>query len=253
MNINGAVPVYRVLEKLDSYLRQNDYSGAKRLLLYWVSEAQSMNDEKSVLLFYNELMGLCRKLSEKEEALKFARNALMLVEKLNIKENVGAATTYINSATVYKAFGMASESIELFEKAKNIYESNLSSDDERLGGLYNNMALALADLKRFEEADSFYKKALTVMKSVLGKEPEQAITYLNMATAAEMQFGLENAKEMIAEYAVNAKELLEIGKDRTDGNYAFVCEKCASVFGYYGYTDYEEKLKKRYRRIYEGA
>ena len=91
------------------------------------------------------------------------------------------------------------------------------------------------------------------MQSIKGKEPEQAITYLNMASAAEAEQGLEAAAEVISEYVEKATELLDFCKDSTDGNYAFVCEKCASVFGYYGYFDYENQLKERCRRIYEGA
>ena len=134
-----------------------------------------------------------------------------------------------------------------------IYEHNLPRYDERLGGLYNNMGLALCDVKRFEEANNLFKQALDVMGGIPQKEPEQAITYLNMATAVEMQLGLEKAEPLIAGFVEQAMALLDRGKERTDGNYAFVCEKCASVFGYYGYFSYEQALTERYRRIYEGA
>ena len=253
MNQNRSVPADRVLEKLDEYLSKNDYDAAKRHLIYWLSEAKECGDERVILLLNNELMGLCRKLAQKEEALKFANDALLQIKKMGIENNIGAATTYLNSATVYKAFGMAEDAMGLFEKAKEIYERSLSPKDDRLGGLYNNMALALVDLKRFDEADLFYKKAISVMKSGAGYEPEQAITYLNMATAAEMQFGLEGAETLISDNIQKAMELLDLGKNRDDGNYAFVCEKCAGVFGYYGYFDYENQLKERYRRIYERA
>ena len=39
--------------------------------------------------------------------------------------------------------------------------------------------------------------------------------------------------------------------EKRDGYYAFVCEKCASVFGYYGRFFYEKELTERARRIYE--
>jgi hypothetical protein len=38
-----------------------------------------------------------------------------------------------------------------------------------------------------------------------------------------------------------------------DGYYAFVCEKCASVFAYYGDFLYAEELEERAKRIYEGS
>lgn len=247
------IPTQRIIEKLDEFLSKNDYESAREHLLYWLKEAEKMQDDRGALLLNNELMGLSRKLGEQENAFQFVDNALNLIDKMNIADNVGAATTYLNSATVYKAFGKADEAIPLFEKAKSIYEANLSQDDARLGGLYNNMALALVDLERFEDALSLYEKAISVMATLKNKEPEQAITYLNMASAAEAQYGLEDGAEKIAEYTEKAQALLDIGKERLDGEYAFACEKCATVFGYYGYFYYENELKERSRRIYEGA
>ncbi|MBQ3149791.1 MAG: tetratricopeptide repeat protein [Clostridia bacterium] len=246
-----AIPVKRVLEKLDEYFSKNDYAGAKRHLLYWLSEAEMTADGNNILLFSNELMGLCRKLSEGEQAIGYAQKALSQIEKMNIHNNVGAATTYINCATVYKAFDRAEDAIPLFEKAKAIYEQNLSSDDERLGGLYNNMALSMVDLERFDEAEALYKKAISVMQNVENAEPEQAITYLNMATAAEARYGILDAQDDIIRYTEEAMRLLDSCSDRTDGDYAFVCEKCAPVFDYYGYFSYKKELEERYGRIYE--
>ena len=247
------IPKDRVLDKLDSLLRSNDVAGAKRLLQYWLAEAQQTGDSAGVLLMENELMGLCRKQGEKEAALQYARNALSQVQAMGIEDNVGAATTYLNTATVYKAFGLPEEAIPLFQKAKTIYERDLSPTDDRLAGLYKNMGLALVDLQQFREADGLYRRALAVLAALPQTEPEQAITYLNMATAAETEHGLTPAQPRIAELAEKARACLEVGRDRTDGNYAFVCEKCASVFGYYGYEAYAVQLTERCRRIYEGA
>lgn len=250
---NRGLPAAQILYKLDELLSKNDYAAAKQHLLYWLAEAEAGNDHKNALLLNNELMGLCRKLGEQEQALRFAQAALERVEQMGIGQNVGAATTYLNSATVYKAFGMAQVAIPLFEKAQNIYEQALPPTDERLAGLYNNMGLALVDLNRFNEADCLYQKAIAVLQRTQNKEPEQAITYLNMATAAERQYGLEEAEAIIAAHLQQATALLEQCKEQTDGNYAFVCEKCESVFRYYGYFAYANQLKERSRRIYERA
>lgn len=243
----------RILSRLDALLQKNDYQAAKQHLLYWLDQAKNANDNKIILLLNNELMGLCRKLCDKEQALFYANEALKTVDIMNIQTNVGAATTYLNGATVFKAFSLPDDSILLFEKARKIYEANLSKKDPRLAGLYNNMALTLVDLGRFDEANDLYKKALLVLDGDEHNKPEMAITYLNIATAAEAQLGLEVADQIIAEYLQLAATTLDECKYRTDGNYAFVCEKCSSVFGYYGYFDYENQLKERYRRIYEGA
>ncbi len=244
------IPRERILSKLDSMLAGNDCDGAKRLLQYWLSEATATRDDHGALLMENELMGLCRKLGEEAQALDYADKALDRITRMGIGDTVGAATTYLNCATVCKAFGKAADAVPLFCKAREIYEAGLATDDDRLGGLYNNMALAFVDLKKFRKADELYRKALCVMQTE-GREPEQAITFLNMATAAETEHGLFDAGTVIEELCEKAKACMEAVKDRTDGHYAFVCEKCATVFGYYGFEEYARELDTRARRIYE--
>ena len=231
-------------------MHKNDYTAAEEYLLS--RQKEFIDDYKIQLLINNELMGLYRKLGKKELAFSRVDEALSIIDKNNLLQNIGSATTYLNCATVYKAFSLSEKSLPLFNKAREIYERELCADDSRLGGLYNNMGLSLVDLKRFDEANIIYKKALDIAFSANGRDLDAAITYLNMASAAEAQFGLENADNKINELLNKAKELLE-NYTKRDGYYAFVCEKCASVFGYYGFFMYEKELYERSRRIYEGS
>ena len=253
MVYNGKIPTDRVIDKLDDYLSKKDFDGAKRHLNYWLTESRALSDGNGEILILNELMGLSRKLGEKDNALNYVSLAVKKIDQLGINHNVGAATTYLNSATVYKAFGKAEESLPFFEKATTIYENTLQKNDARLGGLYNNYALSLVDLGRFKDAFILYEKAVSVMEQAGDGEPELAITYLNMASAVETQFGAIDGAKQISEYAKKAKQLLESVSDRVDGNYAFVLEKCAQVFAHYGYDEYADQITARYRRIYERA
>lgn len=248
--MNSCISIDRILEKLDGYLNKNDYASAERHLIYWVSEAEAAGDVRVELTLRNELMGLYRKTGKREQALECVRIALGKIEKAGAGDTAFAATTYLNSATVYKAFSMAEQGVELFNKAREIYERELDKNDARLGGLYNNMGLALVDLKRFDEAKELYGAAISIMEKQERGELEVAITYLNLATAAEAELGLEGADGQIQEYLSIAENLLEGHKIR-DGYYAFVCDKCASVFGYYGHFIYEKELYRRAKAIYE--
>ena len=250
MNLGATVD--RILSKLDEYLHKNDYVSAERHLVYWLDEATKAGDVRAELPICNELMGLFRKLGREDDAIGCAERALSVVDTNGLGKQVGAATTYLNAATVYKAFGRAADGIGLFERAKEIYERELDAHDARLAGLYNNMALALVDLSRFREADALYEKAISIMERAENGALEVAITYLNLASAREAELGLEEAAERIADYAKKAEDLLEACEKR-DGYYAFVCEKCASVFDYYGYFAYARELNDRARRIYEGT
>lgn len=245
------IPTQRVLEKLDEHLGRNDYDSAERHLLYWLDEAKDGRDKHGMLTVENELMGLYRKTNRKEKALESVRKALNLIDELKLGSAVVAGTTFTNAATVYKAFAMPEESIELFEKAKEIYEKELQSDDPRLGGLYNNLGLTLTDLKRFDEAEEYYNKAITVMSNNKNGELEIAITYLNLCDLNEAKLGSEQSEKIIDEYIEKAYELLNRDYLPRNGYYAFVCEKCAPTFGYFGRFLYQKELSDRARSIYE--
>jgi len=246
------IDIGRVITKLDDYLAHNDYAGAERHLLYWLEEAKQGNDLRGQFSLREEFMGLYRKLGRGEEAQANAAESLRLIDVLELKGTVSAATSMLNAATVYKAFGKAERSVPLFEEARRVYEKELPADDSRVAGLYNNYALALVDLKRFDEARALYEKALSVMRLVEGGEPEQAITELNLASLAEAELGLEKGESEIEKRLQNAEKLLFKEGLKQDGNYAFVAEKCASVFGYYGWFGVEADLKAASERIYGG-
>lgn len=241
----------RVLSKLDDYFSRNDYNGAERHLKYWFDESVTLNDVKAQILICNELIGISRKIRKEEQTFYYTEKALSILKQFDMEHTIAGATTYINVATANKAFGKAMESLPFFEQAKNIYEKELDETDSRLGGLYNNFALTLVDVLRFDEAYTFYNKALDVMKKSKNGELECAITYLNIASAIEAQKGLLDGEEEITRCLDKSTSLLDVHSDSNDGYYAFVCEKCASVFGYYGYFMYEKELLERARKIYE--
>lgn len=244
------VPLRRILDKLDADLGRNDYAAAERHLLYWLREAGENGDLRGMLSLENERMGLYRKLGRREDALACAKAALELVEKTDLTGSVTSATTQLNAATVYKAFGMSAQAIPLYAQARAVYEAQLAPDDARLGGLYNNMALALCDLGRYAEARDCYEKALTVMKTAPNGELEQAITQLNLCNLAEAERGLLEAEDEIERRLDAAETLLETPTLPRNGYYAFVCEKCAPTFTYYGRFACGAELEERAKEIY---
>jgi len=62
--------------------------------------------------------------------------------------------------------------------------------------------------------------------------------------------GAEAAADQAEFYLDRAWQLLDTPSLPRDGYYAFVCEKCAPVFGYYGYFAEEAKLTGRAKEIY---
>jgi tetratricopeptide (TPR) repeat protein len=263
------VPQRRIIDKMDEYMSRRDYRGAERHLLYWLEEAKLGGDLQGQLMLRNELVGHYRKTGQKEPAMESAAMALDLLRELDMENTITAGTTYVNIATACGAFGDHERAIRLFEKARAAYESSSQTETQLLGGLYNNMALTCTELGRCEEALALYEKAADLMGRVPDGELEQAITYLNMANTVEVQLGLEAGEQQINALVERAEELLKakgeelLGKgeaaltDGTDlramkqeerarlGYYAFVCEKCAPTFAYYGYFMTAESLTER--------
>ena len=63
----------------------------------------------------------------------------------------------------------------------------------------------------------------------------------------------ERGAEKIEQCLDLAEALLERPELPRNGYYAFVCEKCAPTFAYYGYFAFAEELNRRAEAIYAGA
>ncbi|MBQ6562433.1 MAG: tetratricopeptide repeat protein [Clostridia bacterium] len=243
-----AIDIGRVMEKLRIYEDRNDWPQVERHLKYWLEEARAGRDERGQLTLNNELMGYYRKQGKRDLAFEHAEKAVELVKKLGMEDTITAGTTWVNAGTVREAFGDPEGGLRYFRKARENYEKNLPEGDGRLGGLYNNMALSLVSCGGYAEAMDLFRKALGVMAGQTYGELEQAITWLNMADAAEAAGG-EDAEQEITGYLDRAEDLLNTESLPRNGYYAFVCEKCAPVFGHYGYFMTEQELKKRAEQI----
>ena len=246
------VPQGRIIEKLDEYLSRRDYESAEKHLLYWLKEAEQGCDDRGRLLICNELVGHYRKNGKREEAFRFAEEALGLMSALGYEGSVTGGTTRVNAATAYSAFGESEKALALFRLARQDYTEGRAGP-ELLGGLYNNMALACKDLGRYEEAFTLFGQALETMGRVPGAKPEQAITCLNMADTLAQQMGSEADMDRIGALLRRALDLLRDGEAPRDGYYAFVCEKCAPGFADYGMTAEAAELQRTAEEIYGRA
>ena len=246
----GAVPQQRIIEKMNEYMARRDYAGAERHLLYWLEEARAGGDLRGQLMLRNELVGHYRKTGERDRAMASAEAALALLDELDFRGTISEGTTCVNAATAMSAFGENERALALFRRARAAYEGSEQTGPELLGGLYNNMALACAALGNYGEAEALYGKAMAQMEKVPHGALEQAITCLNLANLAEARDGMEAAEARIYELLDRAAELLDGPELPRDGYYAFVCEKCAPTFEYYGYFADANRLREEAERIY---
>ncbi len=246
----GRIPVSRIIEKLDAYLDKNDMQNAETLLSYWVNEAKTMRDLQGELAVTDELIGLYRKASKKEETFACCARAEKLIELLDLKGTISDATITLNIATANKAFGKADKAVDLYEKALSVYKDKLKKDDILFAGLYNNYALALTDLAQYEKAEELYKKAIAITKKSATTAPDAAISYVNLAHCLEAK---GEPKQFIVDCMFEAYELLSREDVPQNGYLAFVLSKCYSSFGYFGYDVIARELKEKSEKLYEGT
>ena len=245
------VPQRRIVEKVNEYMSRRDYAAVERHLNYWLEEARLGADRRGELTIRNEFIGHYRKVGDREKALENIDEALMLVEELGFDDSQSGAVTYINAATACNAFDENERALELFEKARRIIEPDPKSEPTFLGGLYNNMGLAYVSLGNYKKGYAYYDRAMLIMEKVENGCLEQAMTLLNIANAKEYDLGLEQAEGEIGSMLERAYDLLDRPGVPHDGYYAFVCEKCAPTFSYYGFFADAAELNRRAEEIYE--
>ncbi|MBO7407142.1 MAG: tetratricopeptide repeat protein [Clostridia bacterium] len=250
------IDVQRLLDRLDALLAAKDYNAAEAHLLYWLREAEATADTAAELTVLNELMGFYRKQGDRAQATKYANYAL---DRYGVdpefNDTVFFATTCLNAATVCKAFGETERALELYRRCLDLYERRLEPDDLRFAGLYNNMGLALTEAGQYESAYDAFICAVNIQEP-LGPStaPDRAITFLNLCDLIDAGYMPDgnadvDPAELIDRYIEFAYALLMDAQTVKDAYYAFVCEKCAPVFGYYGYFLYKNRITAEAERV----
>lgn len=244
------VPILRVITKLDELFSHNDVSGAARLLDYWSNEADMLGDTRGKLEILDEQIGLYRRTNERDKALAAVEDALRIIEQEGLRDGVSTGTIYVNIATTLKAFGKAEEGMSYYRKAEEIYNRHAAVSFFKKAALNNNMASAYAELGDGEKAEAHYQKAIELLADDSAFYGEIAVSYVNLAHLYE---DMAKSGITISDALDKAWEYLTKDGITKDGNYAFICSKCAPSFEHFGFEEKAAQLESEATRIYEGA
>lgn len=244
------IPLFRIIETLDSDYAKNDLVSATRHLQYWRREAMMLGDMRSELSLCNEMIGLCRRTNDIEEANAVISRADFLIDKLRIENTASAGTVYLNMATTLKHFGDSEKALLFYEKTERIYQTTLPQNAYEYAALFNNKAAVLEELGRYEEAFILLHKALETLDLLSCHRIDKAISYVNLA---RLLFVWKEDTDAVDRYLALAWETVCESGISHDGAYAFVCAKASEVFAYFGRDDEALALSEVAREIYEGA
>ena len=254
---NTTASIERIMNKLDEYIKIGDLQAAMKHLEFWKKELMSSNstcDKRNLFSICNELVGIYRQTDNKDKAYDISKLLIDLANDLDLHNTITLATMYTNIATSYKVFEDYNLAIQYYKSALYIYDKQeFDKNTYKYASLLNNFALALLDIKEYEEANKCFYEAIDILSKIGNSDIEIAMTYLNIATLKELEQGLLEAEKEIEELLNKAQSILDDVKPERDSYYAYSCIKASSVFSYYGYFLYAKELKERADTIYARA
>lgn len=241
-----------ILAKLDNFFRQDDPEGAHQYLKEQIAQAEEAGEWENELTLQNELIGYCRKKGHISEGKEAIQRAAAILEQHHLQRQVPAATTWLNAATALRAFGEKESALHYFEMTKEIYSGQINDYDYRYAGLYNNMGLLLCDMKRFEEAEAYFHRALQILQTDPQAGAEMASTYVSLAHMYRKRNGESESAGQVEEALKEAKRLLDVPGGLPDSYFAYMCQVCASSYRLLGYEEDAQDLERLAEQFYKG-
>ena len=231
--------IQEILAHYDAMFGKNSLSDIEVYLYKNIEQAKVQSETSVLFTLLNEMIGFCRDTTQKEKALKYCDELLDLLDTMNLKGSVEYATSLLNIANAYRAFGLLEESIQFFENVEHIYNQKLNKNDFGYANLYNNWALAYQEIKDYEMAKDTLLKALTVVDSYEEAKIQQATTRTNLA-ATLLQM---NHEEAYQEAMGHLKKALEIHEQYEEQDFHYGATLVAMGDAYNYKCDYENASK----------
>ncbi len=182
--------IHVILAEYDKMFGQYPLSEIEQFLADKIRLAKEKSENGVLFTLLNEMIGFCRDTTQKDKALSYCNELLLLMDSMGLKGSMEYATSLINVANAFRAFGLLKEAIKLFETVKMIYDQNLDKQDFGYANLYNNWGLAYQELGDYAMAKVTLLKALHVVDLYDEALIQQATTRTNLA-ASLLQLGTE--------------------------------------------------------------
>ena len=226
--------INKVLNEYDAMYGKVSLDNIEDFLFEKIKEAMSEEDTASLITLLNEMIGLCRDTTQKEKALTFCTELRKLLDRLELQDTQSYATSLLNIANAYRAFGLYEDALNAFEGVENCYKNCLDSDDFLFASLYNNWGLLYQEIGDYAKAKETLLLALRIVDKKDGAEMPKASTLANLGAAMILLPDEENKEEAV-KYIKEALALFE-----ADGGKDFHYSGALAAMGdaYYGKKDY---------------
>ena len=203
-----------ILAEYDSMFGKYTLREIEEFLLKNLNEARLKLENEVLVGLLNEAIGFYRDTTQKDKALKLCAELNELLVTMKLQGTIPYATSLLNIANAFRAFGVYQESLLLFEKVEEIYGMHLPETDFMYASLYNNWALTYQEIQEFEKSSELLKKSLNIVEQYPEAIIPQATTRTNLGSSL-LGVGTEEAYGQAVTYLKEALDIYEKdgGKD----------------------------------------
>lgn len=174
--------INQVLMDYDNMFGTHSLDEIEDFLTTHIELAMDEKDFGSALSLMNEMMSFCRDTSQNQKGLVYCEKVEDMLVKLGLEGTVEYATSLLNVANAYRAFGYYMKAQDLFERVEVIYREKLPAGDYNFAGLYNNWSLLYQETSEFRKAEEMLRRALSIVDLHEHALIQQATTRCNLAS-----------------------------------------------------------------------
>ena len=207
----------KILGQYDGMFGKNSLGEIESYLVETIAEAKKNSEYGIVITLLNEIIGFCRDTTQKEKALHYCEELQQVLKMMKLEGRIDYATSLLNVANAYRAFGLFEESLRLYGIVETTYKQQVPINDFMYASLYNNWSLLYQEMQDFESARDMLLKALVIADSYEEAVIPQATTRANLA-ATLIQIGTDEAYEQAIEYL---KEALNVHEKDGGGDFHY--------------------------------
>ncbi len=200
--------INKILAEYDGMFGKCDLAEIETFLQQNMEQAKGTGDYGAMITLLNEIIGFCRDTTQREKALSYCDMLMDIMNQLQLQGRVEYATSLLNIANAYRAFGLLKESVDLYEQVYDNYKVNVEQNSFAYASLYNNWSLVYQELEDYEKARTLLLKALSIVDLYEDAVIPQANTRTNLA-ATLLQIGTEEAYVEAMQYLKEALEVYE--------------------------------------------
>ena len=203
-----------ILAQYDAMFGKNSLQEIEEYLVKTIEEAKMQSEFGILITLLNEIIGFCRDTTQKDKALQYCEELQEVLKMLKLEGRIDYATSLLNVANAYRAFGLFKESLQLYGIVEETYQSQVAPTDFMYASLYNNWSLLYQEMQDYISARDMLLKALAIADSYEDAVIPQATTRANLA-ATLLQIGTDEAYEQAIGYLKEALAVHEKdgGKD----------------------------------------